>query len=149
LPKGFCAKNWTKIDPNDRVKPMFFPRIRRTLPSKPRNEDQATKPRKWPFMPLKHASLVPTNHITITINLEFLYQSFLPFSSLLLWFSRGVYRVLLGFLMGSNIDWLNLWTLYLCWFFNGGFATNLVFRGFGGFPNLEIDELVSSLLILR
>jgi hypothetical protein len=84
LPKGFYAKNGTKIDPNDRVKAMFFPRIRRTLPSKPRNEDQATKPRKWSFMPLKHASLVSTNHITITINLEFLYQSFLPFSSLLL-----------------------------------------------------------------
>jgi hypothetical protein len=39
--------------------------------------------------------------------------------------------------------------MYLCWFFNGGFATNLVFRGFGGFLNLETNELISDLLILR
>jgi hypothetical protein len=44
---------------------MFFSKTQRTLPSKPGNKDQVAKPRKWLFMPLKHASLVPTNHITI------------------------------------------------------------------------------------
>jgi hypothetical protein len=35
---------------------MIFPRKQRTLPSKPRNEEQDAKPRKWLIMPLKHAS---------------------------------------------------------------------------------------------
>jgi hypothetical protein len=46
LLEGFCAKNWTKTSSNYKAKIMFFPRTWRTLPNKPRNEDQADKPRK-------------------------------------------------------------------------------------------------------
>jgi hypothetical protein len=34
-------------------------------------------------------------------------------------------------------------------FFNVDFTTNLVFKGFGGFPNLETKERVSSLFDLE
>jgi len=44
---------------------------------------------------------------------------------------------------------LQLWVIYLCYFYNGSFVTNLVFGGFGGFPNLDTKELVYGLLILR
>ena len=64
LPSRFCTKNWTKTDPNHKA--IFFPIIRRTLPSKTYKWISSLKTWKWPFMHLKHVSLVPTNHITIT-----------------------------------------------------------------------------------
>jgi len=42
-----------------------------------------------------------------------------------------------------------MWALYLYWFYNDGFATNLVFRGFCDFPNLETKKHVYGFLILR
>jgi len=44
---------------------------------------------------------------------------------------------------------LQLWALYLYWFYNDGLATNLVLEILVVFSNLETKKLVFAFLILR
>jgi hypothetical protein len=51
--------------------------------------------------------------------------------------------------MGEFWACLQLWALYLYWFYNGGLATNLVLEILVVFSNLKTKELVFGFLILR